>query len=94
MPADETVRWVIAPFTLLVFTAHNLLIVRKLSIRQIFERLLDFVVLQFDTPLECKKAGTFDFSKVPALPICLFFLTCAVYIILKIASENENAPER
>ena len=76
-------RRVIAPFTLLVFVAHNLLNVRKLSIRQIFERLFDFVVLQFDIPLECKKAGTFDFLKVPALPICLFFLTRAVYIISK-----------
>ena len=35
----------------------------------ILERLFDFVVLQFDTPLERKKAGTFDFSKVPASPI-------------------------
>ena len=52
-----------------VFTAHHRLIVRKPSIRQILECLLDFVVLQFDTPLECKKAGTFDFSKAPALPI-------------------------
>ena len=40
-----------------VFTAHHRLIVRKPSIRQILECLLDFVVLQFDTPLECKKAG-------------------------------------
>ena len=87
-------RWIIAPFALLVFVAHNLLNVRKPSIRQIFERLLDFVVLQFDTPLECKKAGTFDFSKAPTLPICLFFLTCVVYIILKNTSENENALER
>ena len=69
VPTDETVRRVIAPFTLLVFVTHNLLNVRKPSIRQILERLFDFVVLQFDTPLECKKAGTFDFSKVPASPI-------------------------
>ena len=69
VPADETVRWVITPFTLPIFMARHCLIVRTSSIRQILERLFDFVVLQFDTPLECKKAGTFDFSKVPALPI-------------------------
>ena len=49
--------------------ARHRLIVRTSSVRQILERLFDFVVLQFDTPLERKKAGTFDFSKVPALPI-------------------------
>ena len=72
MPTDETVCWIIAPVTLLVFAAHNLLIVRNPNVRQILERLFDFVVLQFDTPLERKKAGTFDFSKAPALPIYYF----------------------
>ena len=62
-------RWIIAPFALLVFAAHHRIVIWQLSIRQILERLFDFVVLQFDTPLECKKAGTFDLSKVPALPI-------------------------
>ena len=48
-------RWVIAPFTLLVFVAHNLLNVRKPSIRQILERLLDFVILHFNTPFRMQK---------------------------------------
>ena len=69
MPADKTVRWVITPFALLVFAAHHRLVVRQPGIRQILERLFDFVVLQFDTPLERKKAGVLDFSKAPALPI-------------------------
>ena len=69
VPADKTVRRIITPFTLPIFMARHRLIVRTSSVRQILERLFDFVVLQFDTPLECKKAETFDFSKVPALPI-------------------------
>ena len=69
VPADKTVRWIIAPFTLPIFMARHRLIVRTSSIRQVLECLFDFIVLQFDTPLNAKKAGTFDFSKVPALPI-------------------------
>lgn len=69
MPTDETMRRVITSIALLIFMACHLLIVRKPCVRTILERLFDFVILQFDTPLECKKAGTFDFSKVPALPI-------------------------
>ena len=49
----------------LIFAARHRLIVRKPSVRQILERLFDFVVFQFDTSLERKKAGTFDFSKSP-----------------------------
>ena len=83
MPTDKTVRGIIAPIALIIFAAHHRLVIRQPSVRQILERLFDFVVLQFDTPPERKKAGTFDFSKVPALPICLFFLIRAVYIISK-----------
>lgn len=68
---------------LLVFTARYCILIRQPSVRQILERLFDFVVFQFDTPPERKKAGTFDFSKVPALPTCLLFLICKVYIIQK-----------
>ncbi len=39
------------------------------SIRQILERLFDFIVFQFDTSSKRKKAGAFDSSKAPALPI-------------------------
>jgi hypothetical protein len=66
VPADKTVRWIIAPFALLVFAAHHRIVIWQPSIRQVLECLFDFVVLQFDTPLNAKKAGTFDFSIVPA----------------------------
>ena len=67
MPANKTMRRIKTAIALFVFVAHNLLIVRTPNVRQIFERLFDFVVLQFDTSLRTpKKAGTFDFSKVPA----------------------------
>ena len=69
MPTDETVRRVITHIAPLIFAARHRRIVRKPSIRRILERLFDFVVLQFDTPLERKKAGVLDFSKAPALPI-------------------------
>ena len=49
MPTDETVRRIVAPIALLIFAAHNLLIVRNPNVRQILERLFDFVILQFDT---------------------------------------------
>lgn len=69
MPADEAVRRVITSIALLIFMACHLLIVRKPRVRTILERLFDFVILQFDTSSKRKKAGAFDFSKVPALPI-------------------------
>ena len=83
MPADEAVRRIMTAIALLVFTARYCILIRQPSVRQILERLFDFVVFQFDTPPERKKAGTFDFSKVPALPTCLLFLICKVYIIQK-----------
>ena len=55
VPTDKTVRWVIAPFTLLVFVAHNLLNVRKPSIRHVLECLFDFIILHFDTPFRMQK---------------------------------------
>ena len=69
MPTDETVRRVITHIAPLIFAARHRRIVRKPSIWRILERLSDFVVFQFNTPLERKKARTFNFSKVPALPI-------------------------
>ena len=56
VPADKTVRWIIAPIALLVFTARHQLVVRQPGIRQILECLFDFVVLQFDTSSKCKKS--------------------------------------
>ena len=49
VPTDKTVRGIIAPFTLPIFMARHRLIVRTSSVRQILERLFDFVILHFDT---------------------------------------------
>lgn len=40
---------------LLVFTARYCILIRQPSVRQILERLFDFVVFQFDTPLKEKR---------------------------------------
>ena len=82
-------RWVISPIALLVLAARHRLIVWQPSVRQILERLFDFVVLQFDTPLEHKKAGTFDFPKVPTLPIqySVVYLTYLLMFHLQICQK-------
>ena len=55
VPADKTVRWIIAPFALLVFAAHHRIVIWQPSIRQILECLFDVVVFQFDTSLKEKR---------------------------------------
>ena len=55
VPADKTVRWIIAPFALLVFAAHHRIVIWQPSIRQVLECLFDFIILHFDTPFRMQK---------------------------------------
>ena len=93
MPTDETVRRVITSIALLIFVAYNLLIVRHPGIRQILERLFDFVVLQFDTSSKRKKGRNFQFLKSSGLTELFTLLAYMVYIIVEITSENKKGAE-
>ena len=77
---------------LFIFVAHHRLVVRQPGIRQILERLFDFVVLQFDTTLERKKAVTFEFSKAPALPI-LYSVVYPNYLLINSPQDMTKAPD-
>ena len=104
MPTDETVSRVITPITPLIFAAHNRIVIRQPSVRQILEHLFDFVVLQFDTSSKCKKGRNFRFLKSPGLAdlifCCLFSLLSRVsppvfnntYINLEIPSNCGSGP--
>ena len=65
-------RRIMTAIALLVFTARHLLIVRHPGIRQILERLFDFVVLQFDTSSKRKKGRNFQFLKNYGLTNLIF----------------------
>ena len=79
MPTDETMRRVITSIALLVFTARYCILIQQPSVRQILERLFDFVVFQFDTPLERKKARNFRFLKSSGFADLIF---CCAYNLL------------
>ena len=50
VPANKTMCRIITPFTLPIFMARHRLIVRTSSVRQILERLFDFVVFNLIPP--------------------------------------------
>ena len=75
---------------LLVFTARYCILIRQPSVRQILERLFDFVVFQFDTPLEKKKAGTFDFLKSSGFADLFVIFNMQGLHNSKTASENKK----
>lgn len=79
---------------LLEFTARYCIIIWQPSVRQILERLFDFVVFQFDTPLERKKGRNVRFLKSSGFADLFAIFNMQGLHNSKTASENKKAPDR